>query len=164
MYSLISLARHCCGWACELEKRLRCDPCPNPVSPSVYGNSILAFGVCSTVYPRWAVQSQCRQLVCHHHWLAWCACLSLYIQSYKWIVLYFVTGIIWDARLVAPGPMDGSKCHPLPDHIRCHHMTHGQIACVAHLPLTSSERPVTGTYHWLRLDSHYQSGIYWSHR
>ena len=26
--------------------------------------------------------------------------------------------------------MNGSKYHPLPDHIRCHHMTHGQIACV----------------------------------
>ena len=34
----------------------RCDPCPNPVSPSISGNSILIFGVCSISYPRRAVR------------------------------------------------------------------------------------------------------------
>ena len=42
-------------------------------------------------------------------------------------------------------PMNGSKYHPLPDHIRCHHMTHGQITDMAHPWLTSSEGPATGT-------------------
>ena len=65
---------------------------------------------------------------------------------------------------MAHSTTSGSKYHPLPNHIRCHHMTHGQIVCVAHLSLTSSERPVTGTYHWLRLDSHYQLGTSWSYR